>query len=152
MKDILIIGGRNSAGNDKAYSLDSLSNFTGGAEPGQTLLALTRPFFPLGPSGDVIFRRLYVTVSHTRGISFSVTPIVDDVELKTLKTYLSRPSTKERYTFMVPLGLVYKKGATGVRASSIQFKLEADSVVGDWKIESIEVVFAGGLTSKREDD
>lgn len=56
----------------------------------------THPLFPAGPSGDVMFRAIQVTIRHDAGAHLGVTPYVDDTALAEQTFSVAPPASGEK--------------------------------------------------------
>lgn len=140
------------------YNPSGADSFAQSAEPGNFATLVTRSMSPLGLAGDCVFRRLYLTLEHHSGIALAVVPVVDGERITECARYFSRPappaaSAKERWTFMVPMGITMldRPGTVGVRGTTIQLEIAAHNPEGDWYLERMEVVYAPGSRARRED-
>lgn len=133
-------------------------SFVKSAEPGNFCTMITRSISPMGLAGDCVFRRVYLTVEHSSGIDMAVTPVVDGERITENVRYFSRPVPpashgKERWTFMIPLGISMpnRPGAVGLRGTTIQLHIASHRPHGDWFLENVEIVVAPGSRARRED-
>jgi hypothetical protein len=158
MSDILVIGTASGA----ILNPDGSDSFAVSAENGLTapggglVHIITKGFTPQGMAGDAVWRRVHLTVEHTAGITLAVNPVLDGNEITENSRYFNRArpnnSNRERYTFMIPLGLhdpTHGRTSTGLRGTTMQLKIAAFNPEGDWFIESVDFMYASGSRSRR---
>jgi hypothetical protein len=76
MTDFILLGGASAV-----YEADALSSFTSSAENAQVCVLETPLVYPYSESGDVVFRRIYLSIEWEQGVSLTLLPLVDGVEL-----------------------------------------------------------------------
>jgi hypothetical protein len=130
----LILGAGNTL-----YQADSQDAFTGSAEPAGVVEVLTHPVYPHGPSGDCVFRRLYVALQYSNGISLTVTPIIGGTVLSQDAQFFHRPGSG-RVNFWMALNQ---------RASYCQVRLHAVAPPGSWTVEKVEFFYQNALRARR---
>jgi hypothetical protein len=153
MKDMLLLGSSQSV-----LQSDGTTNYSGveSAEANSEMYLLTKAYTPLGPSGDCVFRRVYLSFSHTDGAAFMVTPIVDGRYIYECIRIVNRPphtSPTERFTAVIPLGertSAFGNNAAGVRGTSIQLEIKTTAPDHQWHLEGIEISFQSGTRAKRQ--
>jgi hypothetical protein len=143
---------------------DATSDYQGSAEAGTPVRIRSKPYAPLGRSGDAVFRRLHVTVDVPPGgrVSLRITPVIDGVPLAFSRVTVSR-ITAGRHTWKIPLAKEptrdpgrYHMGTTGAQGSAIQVEVESwgDSGSagprGAWTLERVNVDYLRGSSSARE--
>jgi hypothetical protein len=143
MADLLLMGG----GSD-VYMPDALVDFSASAETGVIVKMRGKMFLPGSGEGERIFRRLYITVLHTSGVSFYVTPYVDGVLQTALRTFCSRPATssgeEERVTFSIPLYRYnpdFPNHTFGLRGTAIEVEIEATAPTTEWHATTVGVAY-----------
>lgn len=140
------------------YNPSGATSFSESAEDGNFATQVTRSFSPMGLAGDCLFRRVYVTLEHEAGIALAVVPVVDGRRITECARFFSRPAPpsengKERWTFMIPMGVTIagRPGTVGSRGSTIQLEIAAHNPAGGWYLERVEVVWMSGSRARRED-
>jgi hypothetical protein len=149
---------------------DGTSNYANSLEPLTPAKGRTKPYVPMGRSGDVVFRRLHVTVNvlTDADVSIRIMTYVDGrLEIGGVATMTRM--TKGRHTWMIPLGRPpinrpggYSPGSSGIRGSGIQVEIETFGPLplpavagprgprGDWTLERVTVMYQPGLRSQRD--
>lgn len=104
MADELVVGGASSLLRPDAVDDFGASN---SEESSVRCFVQGRGFKPAGEDGEVVMRRLHVTGYHRSGVAIYVTPIVDGIERRELRAYLSKSGSstgrQERFSFLVSL-------------------------------------------------
>lgn len=151
-QDMLLLGSSQSI-----LQSDGTTNYSGTdcAEANTEVYILTKALAPMGPAGDCIFRRVYVSFSHSEGAAFQVTPIVDGRPLYNCVRIVNRPpyaDPTERFTAVLPLGQRKEFGtnAAGVRGSVIQLEIKTTAPDHQWHLEGIDISFQPGSRARSE--
>lgn len=140
------------------YQADAAED--GGVEKNLRLAVKTKGFSPVGLFGDVVFRRVSLTLSHEQGYMVYVTPILDGRPLygNTSAFSSGRPASGVRETVVldIPLGVHYRSNgqvlSKGARGSNIQLYIETyptanKALMGPVHLESVQILYAAGHVS-----
>jgi hypothetical protein len=128
------------------WQADALDNHgsSQSAEAGLTLKFRGKRFAPLGPGGEVVYRRLLITGYHRANFAFYVTPLLNGREERALRTYVSRPGpaegTETRFSILVAL---YRDSTqwsvrTGLVGSTIDALIEVVAPSARFDIEGVD--------------
>jgi len=133
--DLIAMGGAGAT-----YEPDALSNYASSAETSTRPVLETDITYPVGDSGQCVVRRIYPTVEWTAGLSITITPIVDGVEITNRKVTFNRNGSG-RETFVVKLS---------VKGSAVSAKVVAGAApTGSWWLErKLDVHHIPGTHSK----
>jgi len=111
------------------------------AETSETCVLLTDVHYPVGESGDCVFRRIYIPLLHEAGLSLTITPIIDGTSYPQHARVVNRNGAG-RETIYLPLA---------VRGTSIQLSIVSAAPTGRWSIENrMFVYFTPGLGAARD--
>lgn len=127
-------------GSGAVYEPDARSNYASSAEPSTKPVLKTDIAYPVGQSGECVVRRIYPTLQWEAGLSVTITPIVDGVEITSARKTFNR-SGSGRETFKVPLR---QKG------SAVSAKVTGAAPTGAWWLEKeLSVHYMPGAHSKQ---
>lgn len=128
-RDILVMG--TAAG--LILQPDAIEDFDSAqsAESDVVFALQSKAYSPLGPDGEIVWRRIYVSGWARGEVALYVTPIIDGRPLTDLKTYHRKAAPErgreEKFSFITPLGRIhpdYGGYASGVIGATAQVHIE----------------------------
>jgi len=129
------------------YQADALENFDSAAsvESDVTLKARGKRYAPLGPNGEVDFRRIVITGYHQSSFAFFITPYLNGREMRELRTFVSRPGPADgretRFSIIVPVyrdSQVFAGVRNGLVGSTIDALIEITDPTARFDLESVD--------------
>lgn len=122
---------------------DALTDFSSSEEDAAEFVWKSKAYQPAGEAGELVFRRLYLTIVMDGTVELTVTPIVDNTEYSEASVYFSYPGTAgTRKTFILPTLIGddnFPGYRRGIRGNWIQVKIEATAPTSRWHVDGLEV-------------
>lgn len=125
--------------NNELFHADAAAD--GGAECGTEharplqMRIKSKAVAPAGPTGECVFRRVYVTISVDGGYSVRVTPVLDGVPLAECAMVFSDPialptGVAKTYILEVPVARIdtARQTASGARGTSLEVLVETEPI------------------------